>query len=60
MSIATGLQGLIDTLTAVQADAEKADKGQKAPGTRVRVAISKVTKEGKILRQQVLAAQKKN
>ncbi len=59
MSAAAQVQTMIDNLEALKGDAEKHDKGQKAAGTRVRVAMQAVKADAQTLRTSVLADQKK-
>jgi hypothetical protein len=53
MSIAANLQGIRDTLDAVQEDAEKFDNGNNAAGTRVRKAAMEAKKGLETLRKEV-------
>ena len=45
------LTEVVTTLTALQADAEKADRGNKAAARRVRVALQEVKKDLQEVRQ---------
>ncbi len=54
MSAADTVQSMIDTLTAIQADAAKHDGGNNAAGTRVRKAAQAVAGQCKDLRKQVI------
>lgn len=58
MSATTKIQQMINTLTETLKDAEKADKGNKAAGTRVRATAQTIKSECQNLRAEVLSSQK--
>ena len=53
MSVSDMVQGMIDELTAVMADAGKHDGGNSAAGTRVRKAMQAVKGSAQAVRLQV-------
>jgi len=57
-SLFTQLTKMIDGLTDLKRDAEAADKGNKAAGTRVRVALSATKKTCDGLRKKALDLRK--
>ena len=58
MSVKVKLELVVQQLTEALADAEKADSGNKAAGTRVRKAAQGAANALKDLRKQVLQARK--
>jgi hypothetical protein len=54
MSVKISLEQVVQQLTEAITDAEKADSGNKAAGTRVRKAAQSATTALKSLRKQVL------
>ena len=55
MSVADMVDAMKEMLEDATVDAEKADKGNKAAGTRVRKAMQEVINVGKNTRKEVLA-----
>ena len=58
MSVKVSLEQVVQQLTEAMSDAEKADSGNKAAGTRVRKAAQGAANALKDLRKQVLEARK--
>jgi hypothetical protein len=58
MKAAELVKKMIDDLDEVLQDAVKADKGQKAPGTRVRKAMQGVKAQAQEIRKVILENQK--
>jgi len=54
-SVSLQLSKIIENLMALSSDAAKADKGQKAAGTRVRKGLQNSKKECDSLRKSILA-----
>ena len=54
MSIAEMVNDMKEVLEDAAVDAEKADKGNKAAGTRVRKVMQEITASAKELRKEVL------
>jgi hypothetical protein len=54
-SVSLQLSKIIENLMALSSDATKADKGQKAAGTRVRKGLQSSKKECDTLRKAILA-----
>ena len=57
-SVHQSLATLVETLNAALVDAEKADRGNKAAGTRVRAAAQDAVTGLKELRKQVVSLRK--
>jgi ubiquitin-protein ligase len=60
MSVKVSLEQVVQQLTEALADAEKADSGNKAAGTRVRKAAQGAANALKELRKQVLEVRNKD
>lgn len=60
MSVKVSLEQVVQQLTEALADAEKADSGNKAAGTRVRKAAQGAANALKELRKQVIEVRNKD
>jgi hypothetical protein len=60
MSVKVSLEQVVQQLTEALADAERADSGNKAAGTRVRKAAQGAANALKELRKQVIEVRNKN
>ena len=50
---------LVATVEGIRKDVEKADKGNRAAGTRVRKAMQEIKKQAQVVREDILAMREK-